>query len=1406
VQREFPIADAESSLGLNAQCYQAGLESFAELVAQIEQGSLTPREQDQSQRTYHGLTDRPPAAATLDWSRPAPELARLIRALDFGRYPNPVMLPKVNLGASLLLAREAQVTALRPGVPGEILELNAASLTVACGEGALVISRLTDEAGADVDVPVALGAQGLRQGSIFPAHLHTGDLAANVLRAARHEGWWREQLSALELSDLPFAQRESAGQLARVLLEPAQLPGSQKELLASFMLLLSRLGDRTDAAVACVAGAALAIDGAGPGYFAPLAVLRAGFVADTPWTDYLREVSGLLDRVEESGPWLADLPAREPDLRPVLAAVANASIRLFRCKALPVDVSHLPVAGAALLLAIDEQGRCAAFIDGRITRAALDRLTECWAALLRSLRATGAACASASILPPADQGQLEKWRMPQRDVQSSNLALIHRQFEAQVARTPTRRACTFEGISISYDELNAAANRLARHLQSLGVKPGDLVGIQVPRSTQMVVALLATLKVGAAYVPLDPTYPAERLAFMAADAGLRVVISRSDVQNAVSVAHVVSLDTDAPVIATLAEANPGTAGDSRDLAYVIYTSGSTGKPKGVMVEHGNVANFFAGIDRRIGADPGVWLAVTSISFDISVLELLWTLTRGFTVVLHGDALRIKGQVAKPVRSLDFGFFYWNVAKSESDYDAEKYRLLLESARFADTHGFNSVWTPERHFEAFGGLFPNPSVTCAALATITRNVQLRAGSCVVPLHSPIRVAEEWAVVDNLSNGRVGMSVASGWAPPDFAIRPEGFANAKQVMFESTEIIKRLWRGETVIFPGPKGEVKVRTLPRPIQKELPIWVTTAGNIDTYIQAGKSGANVLTHLLGQTIEEVADKIVAYRKARAEAGHAGRGIVTVMLHTLVGPDPQLVEEIVRQPMKDYLKSAVFLVKAAAWQFPTFKKMSEDQGKTLDEFFASISEQDMDDLLEFAFLRYFRTSGLFGTPEQCLDMVRRVAEADADEIACLIDFGIKTEIVLEHLPWLDQLRSLAQSAVGDGDHSLAGLLRDEKVTHFQCTPTMATMLASDTDSRPGLARLKHMMIGGEALPPDLARTLADLVTGRVSNMYGPTETTIWSTVGGVDAGAITPANTVSIGEPLLNQSVQVLDAHQQPMPVGIAGEIVIGGKGVSRGYWQRPELTAEKFLGDALQVDARQYRTGDLGRFLPDGRLECLGRLDQQVKIRGFRIELGEIEALLREQDDIAEAAVVLRELAPGDQRLIAYVRTQTGRDADPDSLRAALAAQLPDFMIPPAVVSLKALPLTPNGKIDRKALPLPRRNETTPEAGTAAGGSGPTSDAEGLVMDIWQRALGLNQIGLRDNFFDIGGHSLLVIQVLKELRDKIAKPIQMTDLFRHTTIESLARFIGGDAGAESAALRGRSRAAARRAARAQL
>ncbi len=223
--------------------------------------------------------------------------------------------------------------------------------------------------------------------------------------------------------------------------------------------------------------------------------------------------------------------------------------------------------------------------------------------------------------------------------------------------------------------------------------------------------------------------------------------------------------------------------------------------------------------------------------------------------------------------------------------SDKYRLLLEGAKFADKHGFAAVWTPERHFHAFGGLYPNPAVTGAAIAAVTERVQIRAGSVVLPLHHPMRVAEEWAVVDNLSNGRVGISFASGWQPDDFVLKPENFADNKNVMLRNIEVVRKLWRGEALPVRRPAGKaVDTRILPRPVQSELPFWVTSAGNPETFTAAGRIGANVLTHLLGQTVEELEDKLAAYREAWKEAGHPGEGYVSLMLHTFVGTDDEAV------------------------------------------------------------------------------------------------------------------------------------------------------------------------------------------------------------------------------------------------------------------------------------------------------------------------------------------------------------------------------------------------------------------------------------------------------------------------------------------------------------------------------------
>ena len=215
-----------------------------------------------------------------------------------------------------------------------------------------------------------------------------------------------------------------------------------------------------------------------------------------------------------------------------------------------------------------------------------------------------------------------------------------------------------------------------------------------------------------------------------------------------------------------------------------------------MVEHRNVTNFFAGMDDCIPhSPPGTWLAVTSLSFDISVLELFWTMARGFKVILYGSSDK-----GTRVAGIDFSLFYF--ASDEGENAANKYALLLEGAKFADQNGFAAVWTPERHFGAFGGLYPNPSVTNAALASIiTKSIGLRAGSCVSPLHSPIRIAEEWSVVDNISGGRVGISFAAGWQPNDFVLQPEQYANRQDTMFRGIEMVRQLWRGETIRFLAP-----------------------------------------------------------------------------------------------------------------------------------------------------------------------------------------------------------------------------------------------------------------------------------------------------------------------------------------------------------------------------------------------------------------------------------------------------------------------------------------------------------------------------------------------------------------------------------------------------------------------------
>ncbi len=323
-------------------------------------------------------------------------------------------------------------------------------------------------------------------------------------------------------------------------------------------------------------------------------------------------------------------------------------------------------------------------------------------------------------------------------------------------------------------------------------------------------------------------------------------------------------------------------------------------------------------------------------------------------------------------------------------------------------------------------------------------------------------------------------------------------------------------------------------------------------------------------------------------------------------------------------------------------------------------------------------------------------------------------------------------------------------------------------NSLPKLPDLQLVNLGGESLPSELVQ----LILGKhqdllVRNLYGPTETTTYSTVARIDWDD----TTIPIGKPIQNTQVYVLDRWGGLVPVGVAGELYIGGAGVARGYLRRPELTRERFLENRFGK-GRMYRTGDLVVWRSDGNLEFLGRRDDQVKIRGYRIELGEIEACLLEQAGVKEAAVIARAEATGQKRLVAYV---VGQGLDIEAIKGELRKRLPEYMVPAAWVKLESLPLTPNGKLDRRSLPEPEWRESGYEA--------PRSRLEAELCRIWGEVLGLERVGIHDNFLELGGDSILSIKVVSRAREQ-GMGLTPGDIFARQTVAELAEVVGQSVG----------------------
>ena len=851
-------------------------------------------------------------------------------------------------------------------------------------------------------------------------------------RSERLLDWWRGTLAGdLPVLELPTDHPRPPVQTDRGANLERQLPGelieavdalAQSEgatafmvILALYKILLSRYSGLEDVIVGtAIAGRTLAEVENLIGFFANTLVFRTDLSGDPTFRELVGRVrETCLGAFEHQDVPFGHLVDRlQPERNLSYTPIYQAMILMID------ETDHRPTLGSIAIDPIEVQAEVTRtdltlwsfrrrdgfsvwleYSTDLFERGTIERMLACYEELLRSALADPDARLSAlTLLPPEERERVvAEWNDTAAPFPD---APVFAQFEQQVERTPEATALLWPGTGgaederLSYRELDRRANRLAQYLVARGVRPDTLVGLCLERSVDLLVANLAIQKAGAAYVPLDPGFPLERLAYMIVDAALEVVVGTAS--EAVPAELAVDLEAEADAIAACSSERLGLDVPVTARMYVIYTSGSTGRPKGVELEHRSVSSFLATMSREPGLDEGdTWLAVTTLSFDISVYELMGPLMVGGTVIL---------------------------ASKEATADGEALRALMERLR--------------------------PSVMQATPAT--------------------------------------------------------------------------WR-------------------------------------------------------------------------------------------------------------------LLRLAGWE---------------------------------------------GDPEL------------------------------------------------------------------------------------------RLFCGGEALPRELANELVPL--GReVWNLYGPTEATIWSTIWRVEAGE----GPVLIGRPIGNTQIYVLDAEHRPVPIGVRGELWIGGEGLARGYLNRPELTAERFLASPFLAVGRMYRTGDVARWRADGLLECLGRADNQVKLRGFRIELGEIEAVIAEDEGVRECIAVVREDTPGDQRLVAYYVRAGGAQVAPDDLLERARAKLPAYMLPSALVELDQLPLTPNGKVDRRAL---RALETSTPA-AAVEHVVPRNETERVVAEIWREVLRVERVPVDTNFFDLGGHSLLLAELHARLRAELEVDVTIVELFQYPTVGGLTAHLEG-------------------------
>ncbi|WP_148040629.1 non-ribosomal peptide synthetase, partial [Burkholderia pseudomallei] len=1050
-------------------------------------------------------------------------------------------------------------------------------------------------------------------------------------------------------------------------------------------------------------------------------------------------------------------------------------------------------------------------------------------------------------------------------------ACLHQLFEAQVSRTPEAAAVICGDETLSYTDLDARANRLAHYLRGQGVGPDTRVGLALGRGVEMMTGLLAVLKAGGAYVPLDPGYASERLRAILDDSRPAIVLAdaagRTALDALAGAPPIADLQADASRWSALPSTPPRVEGlTPRHLAYVIYTSGSTGQPKGVMVEHASVVNLWRALDEAIyRAHPSARRVSLNASIAFDSLVKQWVqLLSGRTLVVVPEPVRFDGRRLLDAIGRDridvFDCTPSQLALIEGARGPEDEAYPQVTLVGGEAIG-KGMWSElasassRTYYNVYG---PTECTVDATLARITAEHAPHIGG-------PLANVRAYVLNERLSPAPVGVRgelyIGGAGVARGYLNRPEltreRFIDDPFVaggrLYRTGDLARWRTDGSLEYLGRNDFQVKIRGFRIELGEIEAQLAKVTGVREVVVLARDSAADTDQNAdlnASATANSSEKRLVAYYTGDADVvalrAQAAQHLPSYMVPSAyvrldawpLTPNGKLDRRALPAPADDAYARAEYEAPqgakeealAAIWR----ELLHVERVSRHDNFFelgghsllavqlvscmwsALPSTPPRVEGLTPRHLAYvIYTSGSTGQPKgvmvehaSVVNLWRALDEAIYRAHPSARRVSLNASIAFDSLvkQWVQLLSGRTLVVVPepvrfDGRRLLDAIGRD-RIDVFDCTPSQLALIEGargpEDEAYPQVT-----LVGGEAIGKGMWSELASASSRTYYNVYGPTECTVDATL-----ARITAEHAPHIGGPLANVRAYVLNERLSPAPVGVRGELYIGGAGVARGYLNRPELTRERFIDDPFVAGGRLYKTGDLARWRTDGSLEYLGRNDFQVKIRGFRIELGEIEAQLAKVTGVREVVVLARDsasavhdsatehaapdaLSPSpetstataaatatatatatEKRLVAYY---TG-DADVAALRAQAAQHLPSYMVPSAYVRLDAWPLTPNGKLDRRALPAP-----ADDAYARAEYEAPQGAKEEALAEIWRDLLQVDRISRHDNFFQLGGHSLLAISLGDMMRER-GLHADVRTLFNAETLAALAAQSGTD------------------------